>query len=258
METVNTAEVLGVWRTHHCISNPSEKKISFKPTGQLPNLFSAGNFYCFILNFVNLQLEQVSESVVSYLGIHSKDLTITKILHAVHPEDMQKLPELEQKAADFFYHRIPRKDISSYKVVYVMRLRNRNGIYKTILHQAKALLLSKDGKIQKLLCIHTDISHLNVQVDHRISFISYNRSSWYSLAAENEFRLLNESCNELFTREKSAIIEKIAEGKDFHIIADELYLSPHTVNTHKKNILHKAYCKNIAELIARCVREGVI
>lgn len=35
-------------------------------------------------------------------------------------------------------------------------------------------------------------------------------------------------------------------------------VSPHTINTHKRNILKKSHCKNTAELVAKCIREGVI
>ncbi len=41
----------------------------------------------------------------------------------------------------------------------------------------------------------------------------------------------------------------VANGKSTREIAEALFLSPHTVNTHRKNILKKLSCKNAAELL---------
>lgn len=41
----------------------------------------------------------------------------------------------------------------------------------------------------------------------------------------------------------------VANGKSTKDIAEALFLSPHTVNTHRKNILKKLSCKNAAELL---------
>lgn len=41
----------------------------------------------------------------------------------------------------------------------------------------------------------------------------------------------------------------VANGKSTKDIAETLFLSPHTVNTHRKNILKKLSCKNAAELL---------
>jgi len=54
------------------------------------------------------------------------------------------------------------------------------------------------------------------------------------------------------------IIKSISEGKDFKNMATHFNVSPHTINTHKRNILKKSHCKNTAELVAKCIREGVI
>ena len=62
----------------------------------------------------------------------------------------------------------------------------------------------------------------------------------------------------LFTNREKEIIRKISEGYDFNNLAEHFNLSPHTINTHKKNILKKSHCKNITELVTKCIREGII
>jgi len=47
-------------------------------------------------------------------------------------------------------------------------------------------------------------------------------------------------------------------GSSAKEIATNLHISPHTVETHRKNILQKSDCTNTAQLIANCLTGGVI
>lgn len=51
------------------------------------------------------------------------------------------------------------------------------------------------------------------------------------------------------TRREKEIIKLIASGKTTHQIAENLFLSPFTVETHRRNLLQKLRVKNVAELI---------
>lgn len=53
---------------------------------------------------------------------------------------------------------------------------------------------------------------------------------------------------ELTAREKE-IITLLANGKSTHDIADQLFISSHTVSTHRKNIIRKIECNSFAELL---------
>jgi DNA-binding CsgD family transcriptional regulator len=75
---------------------------------------------------------------------------------------------------------------------------------------------------------------------------------------DTSLELLKNSLRNILSVREKEIIKKVAEGKSLNDIADQLFVSPHTVNTHKKNILRKSHCKNTTELIARCIREGII
>jgi DNA-binding NarL/FixJ family response regulator len=51
------------------------------------------------------------------------------------------------------------------------------------------------------------------------------------------------------TKREVEIIQLLAKGESSTVIAKQLFLSTYTVNTHRKNILHKLGLKNVAELI---------
>lgn len=60
------------------------------------------------------------------------------------------------------------------------------------------------------------------------------------------------------TKREKEILKLLTEGKTSGIIADELFLSPLTVDTHRKNILQKFQVKNVAELINVAVQNNLI
>lgn len=54
------------------------------------------------------------------------------------------------------------------------------------------------------------------------------------------------------------IITLIAEGYTNAAIAEKLYLSPHTVNTHRKNIMQKLGVKNTAAIVMYAVKTHLV
>ncbi len=54
------------------------------------------------------------------------------------------------------------------------------------------------------------------------------------------------------------IIKLISDGLTNKEIADQLFLSAHTVNTHRKNIMHKLGIKNTAGIVIYAVKENII
>ncbi len=54
------------------------------------------------------------------------------------------------------------------------------------------------------------------------------------------------------------IIQCIAEGKNTRAIAEHLFLSEHTVKTHRRNIMHKLHVKTSAELVKLAMDKELI
>jgi DNA-binding NarL/FixJ family response regulator len=54
------------------------------------------------------------------------------------------------------------------------------------------------------------------------------------------------------------IITLIAEGYTNTAIAEQLFLSPHTVNTHRKNIMQKLGVKNTAAIVMYAVKTNLV
>jgi len=67
-----------------------------------------------------------------------------------------------------------------------------------------------------------------------------------------------EDSYELLTPRERELLQLLAEGKTTKEIATALNLSPHTVETHRANVLRKLNLNSLPELILYAVRKGVI
>jgi len=258
MKAEDLAKVMNVWESENKILRPDKNNFSLEIIDQIAALFSVGNFYYYVLNFENLKMDVVHKGTREVLGIEPDQFTLARGFELMHPDDLSHLYEKESVSTDFLYNKISAEDILLYKVVYMFRLMHANGHYKTILHQAKALSVSLDGKIQYALGIHTDVTYLNIPFNHNVSFISSIKPSFYATYENGIYTFSKNNFKNRFTLREIEIINQIALGRKFNEIADRLFVSPHTVNTHKKNILIKSNCKTMSEVIAKSIREGII
>jgi DNA-binding NarL/FixJ family response regulator len=67
-----------------------------------------------------------------------------------------------------------------------------------------------------------------------------------------------EDSYELLTPRERELLQLLAEGQTTKEIAAALNLSPHTVDTHRGNLMQKLNLHSIPELILYAVRKGVI
>jgi two-component system, NarL family, response regulator NreC len=67
-----------------------------------------------------------------------------------------------------------------------------------------------------------------------------------------------EDSYELLTPRERELLQLVAEGKTTKEAATVLNLSPHTVDTHRANLMRKLNLNSLPELILYAVRKGVI
>ncbi len=259
MNNNDGAKVFSVWSKENAIKLPKKRELILEIIDQIASCFAAGSFYYFIVNFENITMDFVHDGLRDVLGMEPEEFTMEKCFERMHPEDLASMNEKESLVFDFFFNKIPKEDFFSYKTAYIMRIKHSNGTYKTLLHQASVFNASDDGKIEQSLCVHTDITHLNIPINHNVSFISTKKQSYHYAKNPEGYTIIDENIHglekilfkDIFTKREKEIIEILAQGKTFNEIANLLFISPHTSNTHKRNILSKSGCKNTPELIAK-------
>lgn len=257
MKDKNIEKVLQVWNEKNSIENPNQR-IKLEIIEQIASMFAAGPYYYFIFNYETVSFDYVSKEVKNVLGYDPSIFSLQFMMENLHEEDLDNLKEKEAISFDFLYKNIQKEDIPLYKVCYLVRIKSVDGTYRTILHQSRTINTTSTGKIQQVICVNTDVTHLNVPFNHNVSYIGLNRPSFYATEKNGVYQITDKHLKDNFTKKEKEIIKKLAEGKIYTKIAEELFIAPSTVNTHKRNILRKAECKNTAELIRKCISEGVI
>jgi len=64
--------------------------------------------------------------------------------------------------------------------------------------------------------------------------------------------------HESLSEREMEILMMVTQGRSTREIADSLFLSTHTIYTHRKNILKKLSCKSAAELINYAYAQGLV
>ena len=84
-----------------------------------------------------------------------------------------------------------------------------------------------------------------------------------AIKAENidlsDLELAEATCDPiLLSQREIEVLTHISEGKTNVQIAEKLFLSSHTVNTHRKNIMQKLGVKNTASMVMYAVKSGLV
>ncbi|WP_324720408.1 LuxR C-terminal-related transcriptional regulator [Salinimicrobium sp. HB62] len=219
---------------------------------QVGSMFAVGPFYYYVVDTRNINLLHVSKGIRNVLGVPSSSFSLELLDDLIHPEDLAAIEKIIE-----FYSNTQEFELSNYKVSYLIRLKNFEGKYRTILNQSKILGDTIEPEQKKIINIHTDISHLKIEQDFQISFTCSNRPSYHFDLIKKKPIITEKATRNLSERERQ-VIKLTAEGKKAEEIARLLYISANTVNSHKRNIIKKHESKNMSQLIADLLRQGII
>jgi DNA-binding CsgD family transcriptional regulator len=241
-----------VWSANRSVKATDSNQISFN---ELTNsIVSTGPFSFFIMDFYDMSISHISDSVYEMHGLHPGALTINDVLSTLHPEDIGFVIKAEDFLTSFFVNKVGREKLMRYKISYNYRVKVKDGTYVLFNHQALMLTLDDTGGFGKSLIINTRIDHLGKMPNYKVSLIGLQgEPSFMNLSIDGD-----EEAPVSFSKREIDIIKNIAEGLNSTEIAEKLFIAESTVKKHRKNILEKADCKNTAQLIKTCILQGLI
>lgn len=250
---MKTQKIKTAWEKR--LAKAQNSKPGFFPSENfVPLLVNTGLFYSYVVDFSDYSLSNLDSAVELLHGIPKEKMSFQKILELIHPDDISFVAECEERLIEIFYTERSPMDLLSQKVSYNFRMMNASGNFELFNHQALCLTLDENQRFQRSLNIHTNINHLSKLPNYTFSIIDLVGSKHLfnvptSLSHDSSFNL---SAREL------EVIKLSAHGLDNNAIATQLYLSPETVKKHRRNVLVKTNCNNITELVAKCIRSGLI
>lgn len=206
--------------------------------------------YYFIYDLQKSTFDFVEDKISNVLGYVAEEINIDLFLARIHKSDLQDLMKHEI-SINRFLKNISIDHYFDFIFRYDFRIETKSGIEKRILQEVKFHTIDEDGIIHKVYIKHTDISGLQF-VKSNLAIIGINgQDSIYNVDAEN-----SEFTDFTLTKREIEIVKLLAKNYSSVQISEKLFISIHTVNTHRKNILSKSKCNNFLELILLLKQKG--
>ncbi|SIN67139.1 helix-turn-helix domain-containing protein [Algoriphagus halophilus] len=258
--------VMHFWKNEYALQ--IKKYTKYEPTDQfhqIATMCAPGKSYYYILNLNKYKLDYIHPNVENVVGIKKELATIDSLLNQTLPSELAIIEKKEKIIYEFMQTFDDHRDLLPYKTVYTYRCRALSGKVQTMMVQTTVLTLTDQGKIEHAFVIHSDISHLGNITTDWVSFIHHDaKKSYLNINAEHgrfDPKLANldkSSCTADLTKRELEIVKLMSEGLSSKAISEKLFISFNTARTHRKNILLKTNSSNTAELMAKCLAEGVI
>ena len=255
----NTQLLHSVWEnSKEFISKTDVDLDTIKLNELIASVFSSGPFYFYIVDFFDMKIKYMNSMVKEIHGLDPEKTSFQDILDQIHPDDMAFVAKAEAIIWDMLYKTLGNERNKKYKMSYCFRFRTSNGLYQLFNHQSIILTTDEKGGMAKSLNIHTNISHLTSKNNYQVSAIGmFGEPSYLNICMKDNIPL-PQVTKPFFSKREMEIIRLMSEGFTNREIADKLFIAHNTVKNHRKNILHKAGCKNLGQLITKCITEGLI
>jgi hypothetical protein len=235
----------------------------FSPTGfleidpdhpvltSLEEMMTCNNQFFAIFDMIQIKTLFASKRSFEMIGINPENVTPYHFFEATHPDDIQRhnlgRSKLFGLAQGLFIAESGNALLSSN-----LKIRNPVGGYTNLLFQCYLFFCPVPVKTVYLIQIHTDIERFN-KIKHGYHYYVGNDLSLFRYPDDE---LLNKG--HTFSDREFEILMLIKSGLNSEHIAEKLFLSIHTVNTHRTNILEKSGKINVWEVIYELIEQGYL
>jgi DNA-binding CsgD family transcriptional regulator len=218
---------------------------------KLEDMMEINNQFIYIADAINMKILYTSKRSKELIGIEPNDVSFYHFMEATHPDDIQRLnigrTRLMRQAQNIFIAREGHAFLSTN-----FKVRNASGGYSDLLMQNYLFYSPGLSPTVYLLKIHTNIDwHKKIKCGYHYCVV--NDLSFFRYPDDEMLNTGN-----VFTKREFEIIRLIESGHSTEQIAEELFLSPYTVNTHRGNILKKTGKAHLSELIYELKERGVL
>jgi hypothetical protein len=208
---------------------------------QLEAMTEANNQFFHVANLIQAKISWSSKRSKKMIGIEPEELDAYHFMEATHPDDLEKHTQGRSKMFDLANDLFRAKKGSALLSINI-RIRNWLGEYPDLLFQLY-FMYSEPFNTVFLFQVHTDIDFFK----KRKYGYHYYVGTDFSKFRYPDDKLLNLG-NPLSDHEFE-IVKLIESGLSSEAIAIKMFLSVHTINTHRRNILHKTGKPSMSDLI---------
>lgn len=202
-------------------------------------------------DLVQMKIQFTSKRSWEMMGIEPENVSPYHFFEATHPDDMER-QTLGRANIFKMAHDLFSSENGTALMSTNFKIRNPRGEFTEMLFQMYLYFSTAPYKSVYILKVHTNIDWFRKR-KYGYHYYRGNDLSYFRYPDEKLLQVGNP-----FSDHEFRIIRMIESGKTSEEIAEELFLSVHTVNTHRRNILEKSGKTSMAELIYELLELGVL
>ena len=221
------------------------KKKSFKFLDDFPLIIGKQALY--VMDWQNSE-NVYQRGVKELLGYDHNEFQFDIVLNYFHADDLNIMRRIIKGSVE---HCAQQNYKGKNEYLHIKhRVQKKDETYILLLRQTQKFESTHNGRLKSTLSLVTDIS-----------FVSSTKVEWEIYANKLDRKEFKKSIykefSDFFTSRELEIISLIKQGLNSKNISDRLFISPHTVATHRKNILKKSNCHSSKELLEFCGKNGI-
>jgi DNA-binding CsgD family transcriptional regulator len=202
-------------------------------------------------DLILFQIIYTSKRSLDMIGVEPADLSPLKLYQVIHPDEMDRnilLKNLLMKSA----HKILLAEKGHILFSTNFKVKNAKGKFFNILSQFYMYYSEVPYKSVFVFEVHTNIDWYKKHKNIHHCYLGDDLSNFRYPDEE----LLN--IVSVFSKREFDIIHLLEKGYNTEQISEKLFLSPFTVKTHRRNILHKSGKASITELLFDLKEHGFL
>lgn len=210
----------------------------------------------YILNFATQEYLYVSESCEQILGYTAKEFMNFGrkfFITLVDNNDMKIVAKEVFERLINYAKPLNAEELKKCRFSLNYRLKRKDGIYIKLLQQYVVLEVNKQGYPVLTLGVITDITAHKADDKITFSISHYDKKTGFKTISSDSYVKVETT----LTPREIEIVKYIVSGHTTPEMADILFISQHTLKTHRKNIFKKTNCKNVVELVNYAIVNGV-
>jgi DNA-binding CsgD family transcriptional regulator len=218
---------------------------------QLTRVMEENDQFITVADLAQIKFLYVSEGIRSMIGVEPSQLNPSHFVEVTHPDDLSRFGLL--RAQTFVVEKeVLETKTGSALVSFTIRLRNTEGVFFNCLCQAYFFYSQIPHGAVYLLQVISNVDRFEKK---KHGFHHYKgKDLSYFRFPDNELLKIGPD----FSARELEILKLIESGMSSNQIADKLFLSVHTVNTHRRNILQQSGKDNISNLIYELNEQGLL
>jgi DNA-binding CsgD family transcriptional regulator len=245
------------WDRNKVTSSSSAYKDKWKAIAQTLNKTAVPNgAIVFLWDTTVNEFTYFSENINKLSGYNDQHFLgkagIELSLNNIHPDQLQGVWDIQIKALEAC--KSCGKNINDYFFSWDFLYRNSNELYVHMLQQTVVAELNEEGQPVLFINSAQDITHLKRK--NSVTGIIKTLNSLQILHYDVANKLLLD-IDPLTTRELE-ILQFLFRGEESKVIASILNISPHTVDTHRRNLLQKTNCRDTTALVSYARMVGIV